>query len=143
MTGNAKTKQSPLRIVVVILAVIVVILFVSATLSISETARGTAPEYDARDYRYPAESGRYGMLYDTAIQDMGKHAAYSTDVGEYRALAFYYEQAVLEHAYRQAGEDAKADAFAERMKGYEEQLGSLSQKAADVRGAVAVEKADR
>ena len=67
---------------------------------------------------------------------MGEQASYSTEVEECRALAFYYEQAVLEHAYRATGETEKADAFANRMKEYESELGSLAKKADDVRSVV-------
>ena len=123
-------------VVVIILAIVVTILFVSAGFRISSAAEGYAADYSARDYRYSAQYGRYGMLYDTALQDMSKQARYTDEVEEYRALAFYYEQAALEHAYRAAGDSAKAGAFTERMGEYEAQLGSMSEKAEDVRAAV-------
>ena len=66
---------------------------------------------------------------------MNKKTSYSVEIMECRALAFYYEQAVLEHAYRLAGESDKADSFAERMREYETQLGSLSSKTADAQKA--------
>ena len=136
MKQVAASAKSPLKIAVIILAVIVVIVFAMAAYTIGESARGYSYDYDARDYVYSAENGRYGQLYDTAIRDMEKDAEYGAEVEECRALAFYYEQAVLEHAYRVTGDDAKADEFAARMAEYEAQLGSLSKKAADVRKAV-------
>lgn len=136
MKNVTTAKQSPLKVVVIILAVIVVVLYGTAILSINETARGLNAEYDARDYLYSAEHGRYGNLYDTTLRDMGKKTTYSAEVEECRALAFYYEQAVLEHAYRVTGKTDKADAFAARMKEYESELGSLAKKAADVRAVV-------
>ena len=136
MTKAKSTKRSPLKIVAIILAVIVVVLYVSTGFTIWKHAGSNAAEYDSRDYIFSAERGRYGDLYDTTIRDMSKQAKYSTEVAECRALAFYYEQAVLEHAYRKCGDDAKADAFAERMKEYEAQLGSMSSKAQTVRDVV-------
>lgn len=136
MTQAEKTARSPLKIITAIVAVIVVLLFVAAFFQIREGSQGYSVEYDARDYLYNAESGRFGQLYDTAVSDMDKHTTYSTEVAECRALAFYYEQAVLEHAYRTTGDDAKADEFAQRMKEYEAELGSMSSKAADARKAV-------
>lgn len=136
MKQNAQVKQSPLKIVAIILAVIVAVLFVSAALRISETAQGNAYEFGEFEYSYTAERGHYGMLYDTAVQDMSKYATYSEKVKDCRALGFYYEQAVLEHAYRTTGDTAKADGFAERMKEYESQLGSMADKAGDVLKAI-------
>ncbi|MBP3867389.1 MAG: hypothetical protein J6D25_06215, partial [Eggerthellaceae bacterium] len=129
MTQTAKNSRSPLKIVTIVVAVIVVILFAAAAGEIREASQGYSSEYDTRDYIYPAESGRFGQLYDVAIRDMGRDADYSTEESECRALAFYYEQAVLEHAYRVTGDDAKADKFAQRMKEYESELGSMSSKA--------------
>ena len=103
---------------------------------IFETARVSHYDYDERDYLYPAESGRYGVLYDTAIQDMGKKTQYSAEVSECRSLAFYYEQAVLEHAFRTVGDNAKAAEFASGMAKYEADLGAMADKASDVRKAV-------
>ena len=128
MTQAKKSARSPLKIITAIVAVIVVILFVAAAFQIREVSQGRSVEYDARDYLYDAESGRFGQLYETTVRDMDKHTTYSTEVAECRALAFYYEQAVLEHAYREIGDDEKADQFAKRMEEYEAQLGSLSSK---------------
>ena len=136
MKQAARKRQSPLMVVVIVLAVVVAVLFAAAAYRINDAAQGYAVDYSARDYRYAAVSGRYGMLYDTAIQDMSKKARYTAEVEEYRALAFYYEQAVLEHAYRVAGDTGKADAFAERMQEYEAQLGSMADRAESVRTAV-------
>ena len=117
MKQNARVKQSPLKIVAIILAVIVAVLFVSAALRISETAQGNAYEFGEFEYSYTA-------------------ATYSEKVKDCRALGFYYEQAVLEHAYRTTGDTAKADGFAERMKEYESQLGLMADKAGDVLKAI-------
>lgn len=136
MTKEKRAGRTPLKAITAIVAVIVVILFVTAGMRISDYAKGSTYEYDARDYLYPAEGGRFGDLYDTTIRDMGKHVTYSPEIAECRALAFYYEQAVLEHAYRATGDDAKAGEFAERMAEYESQLGSLASKAAVVREQV-------
>ena len=136
MTNVGKKQRSPLVIVTAIVAVIVVILFATAAHGIADTAKGYSYGYDARDYLYAAENGRFGDLYDTAVRDMDKDADYSVEVSEYRALAFYYEQAVLEHAYRTAGDDETADKLAKRMEEYESQLGSMSAKAAVVRDAI-------
>ena len=136
-TKTKKGARSPLKILVTIVAIIVVILFMSAGIRISDRSKGYSNEYDARDYLYPAEGGRFGTLYYIAVSDMDKNATYTSEVEECRALAFYYEQAVLEHAYREAGNDAKADEFAARMKEYEAQLGSMSSKTTAVEKAVA------
>lgn len=136
MMKAKSTKRSPLKIVVIILAVIVVLLYVATGFTILKHAESNGIEYDSRDYIFSAERGRYGDLYDTTIRDMNKQTKYSTEVAECRALAFYYEQAVLEHAYRRAGDTAKADEFVERMDEYAQQLGSLSSKAESVRKAV-------
>ena len=136
MTRTKQSERSPLRIIVGIVAVIVVILFVSAGLQIKDHSEGYTIEYDTRDYIYAAERGSYGNLYDVALRDMDRHATYSPEVAECRALAFYYEQALLEHAYRAAGDDKKADEFAKRMEEYEAQLGSMSSKAKLVRKSV-------
>lgn len=133
MTRTNQSTRSPLKIVVAILAVIVVILYATAAFQIRETSEGYSIDYGIRDYIYSAESGRYGNLYDTALRDMDRQTSYGTEVAECRALAFYYEQAVLEHAYRAAGDTGKADEFAKRMEEYEAQLGSMSSKAELVR----------
>lgn len=136
MTRTRKSARSPLKIIVTILAIVVVVLFISAGLRIKETSEGYSSDYDLRDYIYSVESGRFGNLYDTAVRDMDKNVEHSAEVKECRALAFYYEQAVLEHAYRAAGDTEKADEFAKRMEEYEAQLGSLSPKAEVVRKSV-------
>ena len=136
MTRAKAGKGSPLKVLVTILAIIVVILFTSAGFRISEHSQGYSYEYSIRDYLFDAEYGRFGDLYDTAVRDMGKHTTYSAEVAECRALGFYYEQAVLEHAYRASGDTAKADEFAQRMKEYEAQLGSMSSRAEAVRASV-------
>ena len=129
MTRARQGKVSPLKVVTAILAVVVVALFVSAGFQINEHSKGYSYDYDIRDYIWSAENGRYGDLYSTAVQDMNKHAAYSPEVLECRALAFYCEQAALEHAYRKAGDAAQADEFAARMEEYEAELGSMAPKA--------------
>ena len=133
MTRTNQGTRSPLKIVVGILAVIVVVLFATAGFQIRESSEGYSSEHGIREYIYAAESGRFGNLYDTTLRDMDRNASYDTEVAECRALAFYYEQAVLEHAYRTAGDTDKADEFAKRMEEYEAQLGSMSSKAELVR----------
>lgn len=135
MTRANTGKRSPLKVVTTILAVIVVILFVAAGVRINDHAKSYSWEIDARDYIYSAENGRYDNLLDTAIHDMNKDAKYSAEVAEYRALAFYYEHAVLEHAYRTTGNNEKADEHVKRMEEYEAQLGSLSSRAEAAREA--------
>lgn len=136
MNSQDTKTRSPLKIIVTILAVIVVLVFVAAFNLVQNATQGHSVDYDARDYVYSAEYGRYGSLYDTAISDMVKGKEYKAEVEEYRALAFYYEQAVLEHAYKSVGNIEKAEAAAARMEDYESQLGSLSNRAEDVRDAV-------
>lgn len=128
--------KSPLKVLAIILTIAIVIIYIATANSIYNTSRGYIYDYDTRDYLYPAENGRYGDLFDTAIRDMEKNTEYSAEVEECRALAFYYEQAVLEHAYRTVGDNEKADTFAARMSEYESQLGSLSKKAEKVRETV-------
>lgn len=136
MTKAKQGRRTPLKVLAAILAIVVAILFISAGVRISDHAKGYVIDYGIRDYIYSAEAGRYASLYDTAISDMSKDAEYSVEVEECRALAFYYEQAVLEHAYRTVGDNAKADEFADRMADYEAQLGSMKGKAEQVRKAV-------
>ena len=136
MTQATREKHSPLKIVAIVVAFFVVILFTCAAGQIRDYSQGYTITYDTRDYLYPAENGRFGSLYETALQDMDKKTSYSTEVAECRALAFYYEQAVLEHAYRKTGNTEKANEFTARMKEYEAQLGSMSSKAEAVRKAV-------
>lgn len=137
MTKATRSDRSPLKVVVTLLAIAVVVVYAMAGFQIRENAEGYRMDYDARDYIYSAETGRFGDLYEVAVRDMDKHAAYSSEVAECRALAFYYEQAVLEHAYRTTGDAEKADQFAQRMEEYEAQLGSLSEKTEAVKKAVA------
>ncbi len=132
MTRADISKKSPVKVLVIIVAIAVILVYISVAMLISDAAKGRSFDYDARDYLYSAENARYDNLYDTAIYDMERHAAYNDDVQECRALAFYYEQAVLERAYRESGDTAKADEFAERMKEYEAQLGTLSSRTKDV-----------
>ena len=139
MTKTKNGERSPLKIVVAIVAVIVVGLFVSAAFRISDYSKGHAADYDARSYVYSVQFGRYGDLYSTTLHDMDKQVTYSDEVKECRALAFYYEQAVLEHAYRVADDTDKADEFAQRMGEYEAQLGSISARAKMVRDLVAAD----
>ena len=136
MSRSRTSSKSPLKVIVTVLAVIVMLTLIAGAYRIHDYSQDYIYEYDARDYIYDTERGTYGSLYNTAVKDMNKRDNYSADVAEYRALAFYYEQAVLEHAYRMSGNDEKADAFAERMSEYESQLGSLEFKAKDVREAV-------
>jgi len=140
MTKVKRGKRTPLKVIAAVLAVVVTVLFVSAGMQIAEHAHGYVSDYDARDYIYSAESGRFGSLYATAIRDMNKDAKRSAEVDEYRALAFYYEQAVLEQAYRAAGDSAKADEFADKMVEYETQLGTVKGKAESVRQQVSVDR---
>ena len=137
MKRENSSTRSPLKIVVTIVAIIVVLVYASAVVQINNYASGYSYGYDTRDYIYSAENSRFGNLYDAAVHDMDKNANYSTEVAECRALAFYYEQAVLEHAYRTCGDTAKADAFAKRMEEYEAQLGSMAKKTKAVHAAVA------
>ena len=88
MTQVGKSSRSPLKVITAIVAVIVVIIFVAATYQIREVSQGHTVSYDSRDYLYEAEAGRFGDLYETAVQDMDKHTTYSTEVAECRALAF-------------------------------------------------------
>ena len=136
MTRSASAKRTPLKVVVTVLAIVVVLVFIAAFSSIANYSKGFSAEYDVRDYVYSAEYGRYGELYETTVRDMAKDTEHKPEVEEYRALAFYYEQAVLEHAYRTVGDAEKADGFAARMKEYETQLGSVSKRADDVREIV-------
>ena len=137
MMRTRQGKLLPLKVLVTVLAVIVAAVFVSAAYQIGEHAQGYARGYDARSYIYVAEGERFGDLYETAVRDMGKDARRDAQVAECRALALYCEQAVLEHAYREAGDAEKADAFANRMGEYEAQLGSMAPKANVVRKLVA------
>lgn len=137
MTETKLKRRSPLKVVTAILAVVVVILYASAAYQINDYSKGHSLDYDTRSYIYPAENGRFGDLYDVTVRDMNKRTEYSAEVTECRALAFYYEQAVLEHAYREAGDDKKADEFAKRMEEYEAQLGSLSSRTKLVQSRVA------
>ncbi|MBR0405105.1 MAG: hypothetical protein IJI68_07905 [Eggerthellaceae bacterium] len=134
--GNRKGNRSPLKVLAAILTIIVVIMFISVSVRVNDYSKGYVVDYGVRDYIYSAEDGRFGNLYATAIRDMSRNAEYTAEVEECRALAFYYEQAVLEHAYREAGDNAKADEFAARMAEYESQLGSLRGKVDAVKKAV-------
>ena len=78
MTQVGKSSRSPLKVITAIVAVIVVIIFVAATYQIREVSQGHTVSYDSRDYLYEAEAGRFGDLYETAVQDMDKHTTYST-----------------------------------------------------------------
>ena len=51
---------------------------------------------------------------------------YSSEVAEYRAVAHYYEAALLFRAYRDAGETEEARRQEERMLTFAESAGSLS-----------------
>ena len=128
-------RRSRLRLVAIIAAVITLALLVSAGFRIKDYASGSMLTYDIRAYLYDADRGRFGDLYDTALQDMERNAVYSQEVAEYRALAFYYEQAVLEQACRSCGEDERAEEFARRRAEYEEQLCSLAARADQARQA--------
>lgn len=136
MTQAKQSRRSPLKILVTAVAVVVVVLYVSAGIQVKSYSEGYVSDYDVRSYIYPVESGRFGDLYDVTIRDMNKKTEYSAEVAECRALAFYYEQAVLENAYRQSGDNEKADEFAKRMEEYAGQLGSISARAEAVREAV-------
>lgn len=136
MRNKSRSRHSKLRLVAVLTALLTLALLVSAGLRIKDYASGSVVTYDLRDYLYEADRGRYGYLYETALRDMNKNTSYSPEVAEYRALAFCYEQAVLEQAYRQVGQEEKAQEFARRRQEYEGQLGSLSPWADKIRQAV-------
>ena len=126
------TKRSPLRFFTVLVTIITVFMFLNAFASIHEASYGYYRDYKERDYAYNLIDGDYGSLYETAIQDMD-NTHYTGDIPAYRALAFYYEQAVLARAYEENGDTQKAEAFRARMKEYETQLGPLTEEAAKVR----------
>ena len=137
MRRNTVRRRPPLiRIAVIITALITLVLFGAALNRIRESSRGYSYYYKESNYAYPAASGRFGELYETALSDMMEDAKYSDEVKEYRALAFYYENAVLAHAYRECGDDTKSTHFEDKMKLYETALGSQAVKAAAVRGCV-------
>ena len=128
----AAPKKPLIRIAVILTAIVTLIVFMIAMYKIRDAATSYSYGYKTTDYAYSASSGRYGDLYDTALRDMAEGKKYNGEVEELRALAFYYENAVLANAYRGAGDSAKADSFEEKMKAYEAELGSLSSYAAKV-----------
>ena len=134
MKNRSKVRESKslLRLLVYILLVITLLLFIVAGVRIRGYSRGYQYNYKASDFIYDAEKDRFGRLYTTAISDMERDASYDSDVQEFRALGFYYEQAVLEKAYRDAGMTEKADAFKAKKEEYGEALGSLASKVSAV-----------
>ena len=128
-TKKVKEKKSLLKLAVQGLLIITVILFLAAGFRIRTFSRGYPIRYDARDYVYSVEYNRFDDLYETTISHMERDVIYDEQVTEFRALAFYYEQAVLEKAYEEAGESEKAAAFREKKEEYRKELGSVSSKA--------------
>ena len=129
---KVKTKKSLLRVIVEILLVITIILYLSAFFRIRENSRGYIYDYSARDYVYDTEANRFGRVLYTATEDMARGATYDNDEEEFRALGFYFEQAVLEKAYREEGKLEEAEAFKAKKEEYLDKMGSLSSKAAIV-----------
>ena len=124
-----KQKKSLLKLAVQALLIVTVIMFISAGVRIRNYSHGYAYNYSARDYVYDIENNRYGDAYYTAIDHMGRDVSYDEDESEFRALAFYFEEAVLEKAYREDGQTEKAEAFEAKKEEYRNELGSLSSKA--------------
>jgi len=124
--------RSPLGLLTKILVVITVIAILTAVFRIRDYTRDYSYTYSESNYVWDLQGDRFGDIYSTAVRDMSKGKSYSKDVEECRALAFYYEQAVLEKAYRDNGFEEKADAFAEKKAEYADQLGSLASKAKSV-----------
>ncbi len=131
--NGSRTKKPLIRIAALIVALITVVLFAAAANKIRQAATPYSIDYRTTDYAYAASSGRFGDLYDTALRDMADGKKYSGEVKELRALAFYYENAVLANAYRGAGNTAKAAEFEDKMKALEAELGSLASSAEKVR----------
>lgn len=129
---KVKEKKPRLRIVAEILVIVTVIAFISAWLRIDNFSRGYYYRYNASNYLYDVERNSFGKVYTTAVRDMRREASYDDNVKECRALGFYFEQAALENAYRKAGQEEKANAFADKKKEYEGELGTLSTKIKDV-----------
>lgn len=129
---KVKKNRSLLSLLTRILVVITVIVFLMAGFRIKDSSRNYSYTYDEDDYVWPLRNNNFGDLYNMAVSDMHRGKKYSKDVEECRALAFYYEQAVLEKAYRDNGYEDKADAFAQRKAEYAAELGSLASKTKDV-----------
>ena len=136
-TAN-KPKRSPLRFFTILVTIITVFMLLRAFGEITRASRGYYYDYRESDYAYSVMDGDYGALYDTTIRN-ARESTYKGDIPAYRNLAFYYEQAVLAHAYEENGDAKKAEAFRARMKEYEAQLGSLSGEAAKVRTKIGME----
>lgn len=132
MRKRVKEKKSLLRIITRILVVITVIAYVMAAFRISNYSSNYYYDQKVSNYLYDIEANRFGGVYTTALDDMRRDISYDSDVMECRALGFYYEQAVLEKAYREAGNEEKARAFAEKKAEYEKELGSMASKIKDV-----------
>ena len=89
-------------------------------------------------HAYSVMDGDYGSLYDTTIRNT-IDGSYKGEIPAYRNLAFYYEQAVLTHAYEENNDMQKAGVFRARMKDYEAKLGSLAGEAAKVRTRIGMD----
>lgn len=132
MKMKKSKNRSPLGLLTKILVIITIIAAIMAAFRIRENSRSYTYTYSESDYVWDLQNNRFGDMYDTAVRDMHREKNYSKDVEECRALAFYFEQALLEKAYRDNGFEEKADAFAEKKAEYADQLGSLASKAKDV-----------
>lgn len=126
MLKNKKKKGSPLRILVSILAVVTVILFVSAFFRIMNSASGYRTIYSTDDYIRAAEYNRFDDLYNSAIYDMKRDQKYSPETEELRSLAFYFETALVRKAYNDAGEVEKAKSLDAKLNEYAEGAGTFS-----------------
>ena len=133
-----KTSSSPLRFFAILATIVTVFMYLNAFAAIRESSRGYFYDYKESDYAYPLIDGDYGSLYQNAVRDMGRDH-YSGDIPAYRALAFYYEQAVLMRAYEEGGDAQKTEAFRARMNEYEAQLGPLAEEAAKVRTKIGMD----
>lgn len=129
---KTKKRKTPLRIISIILLVITIISLLTAFARIREESSGRYYDYKVDDYVRAIGWSNYGDLYNTALEDMVKGKKYDDQTMKCRNLAFYYEQAVLERAYRETGDTEKADLCLERMKEYENNLGEFSEKVEDV-----------
>ena len=119
---KTKGKILILNIAIVLLALIL-IPFIFIFLEEWKYSRHTG--YKENTFAYRLEDGRYGSMVEYYHENEANHIEDNGNITEYYAVARFYEAALYYKAFLDAGDDARAAVYAEKMKAAQRDLGSL------------------
>ncbi|MBO5209560.1 MAG: hypothetical protein J6B68_09490 [Lachnospiraceae bacterium] len=117
-------KNLILNIIIIVLSVVLFFLTIAFLIGIMDYQRGyKVTESDMINYvRYQ----EYDSLVDTVYNNEANGVKHTGDMEELYAVAYYYENAVLYHAYQVSGDSKGAQEKYHKMEEYESQMGDYA-----------------